>query len=862
MKADYAIFDDGNEDVAWDGVWDVATRIDSLGWTAEYRIPLSQLHYSAKGECHLRLPDLARRSSAHGESVTWPLYRPSRSGFTSQFGELTGLQGLASPGTRRSHPTLLTKNVQGPASDGYPRDQELTVGGDLKYRLASNLTLNATVNPDFGQVEADPSVLNLSAFETFFQERRPFFVEGKGLFTFQVNCVVVVDCQTGEGLFYSRRIGRSPQLAGVYGDESSADATRILGAAKITGRMPGGFSLGMLDAVTDDVRRPSGTLEPTTNYAVARGNQDFAGGDGSVGFIVTAVNRSLDETQRALAPSQRVHAAARCAASLRRQQYEVSGSLDWSRVAGTPEAITRTQRNTVHLYQRPDGAAGVRLQPHLARREPISSFGSPRWAGGGCSSRPPTSGARRGSRSTTSASCGRPTSRCGPPGPISPSAIPTAIFRELRWNFNNWQHWSLDGLPTERAFNTNVHTQLNNRWWLHAGGTIGQLGATYCDRCARGGPAIRQTRTSRPGSASKATTASPWSRTFWLNYMRGDGGGPDAQPGADAGAQGLHPLHHLARREWERNRDDIQYFGTFTDSTGAEHYTFAHLEQETLSFTWRPGTPSPPTRRSRCTPRPSSPRAPTATSARSAYAAREAVYDARYRPYDDPEVAGDPGGFNVQQFRSNVVFRWEYRPGSTLFLVWSQGRQGEEAIEGRNRSAATSPTSSASAGEHVPGEGVLLVRSVAGILVTLTPSEVRGKGTMLAMVSFTPFRVTPGPSWTAPAAGSSPPPAGTAGRPRARLPQYWMGRVAADYAGDGPLECSGEPGALPRTAEANLCRDGKRGDALASPGRVRQHLAELPLHLGREGDEVLGAEPVLHPVGLGAHRAKTSGATT
>src|SRR5437764_14365453 len=145
-------------------------------------------------------------------------------------GELTGLERSASPRRVEFTPYAGTKNGSVPSGAGFDRRQRLTAGGDVKYAVASNVTLTGTVNPDFGQVEADPSVLNLGAFETFFRERRPFFVEGKGLFTFNVNCVVVVDCSTGEGLFYSRRIGRSPQLAGTYGDASSPAASRILGA--------------------------------------------------------------------------------------------------------------------------------------------------------------------------------------------------------------------------------------------------------------------------------------------------------------------------------------------------------------------------------------------------------------------------------------------------------------------------------------------------------------------------------------------------------------------------------------------------------------------------------------------------------
>jgi hypothetical protein len=680
VKTDYAIYNDGTEDLAWDAVWDVATRIDSLGWTAEYRIPLSQLHYSAKRSVSFGLL-IWRVIQRHGETVTWPLYRPSRSGLTSQFGELTGLEGLASPGHAELTPYVLTKNVQGPAAEGYPRDQELTVGGDLKYRLAPNVILNATVNPDFGQVEADPSELNLGAFETFFEERRPFFVEGKGLFTFTVNCVVVVDCDTGEGLFYSRRIGRAPQLADTYGDASSPAATRILGAAKVTGRLPGGFSLGVLDAVTDDVTGPAGTLEPTTNYAVARGNQDFAGGDGSLGFIATAVNRSLDETSEPWLHRSAYSAGLDARRRFAGSTYEVSGSLDWSRVAGDPEAIARTQRSTVHLYQRPDGPleydstrtslSGSNLELRFAkvggrrlifetayqRRTPgfeINDIGFLRQA----DQQMWTSWANLAFRE------------------------PNAVFRELRWNFNNWNHWSIEGLPTERAFNTNVHTQLNNRWWLHAGATLGQIGATYCDRCARGGPAIRQDPYLAPWIGIEGDDRNAVVPVLWVNYMRGDQGRSrtlSLEPEVEFKVSSRFTTTLSAR--WETNRNDVQYFGTFTDPVGVDHYTFAHLEQETLSLTWRLGYTFTPNTTLQVYASPFVSKG-TYSDVREIGEPRAEEYDARYQPYDDLAIAADPGGFNVQEFRSNVVFRWEYRPGSTLFLVWSQGREGAADIEG------------------------------------------------------------------------------------------------------------------------------------------------------------------------------------
>lgn len=681
VRADRAIYDDSNEDVAWDAVWDAATLTDSLGWAVEYRIPLSQLSYSANGGGTFDIL-IWRFIQRYTETVTWPLYRMSRSGLVSQFGDLTGLDGLGSPGRAEITPYLVTKNVQGPASSSHARNQELTVGADLKYRIASNVLLNATVNPDFGQVEADPSELNLSAFETFFTERRPFFVEGKGLFTFKVNCVVVVDCNTGEGLFYSRRIGRSPQLSGIYGDESSPTATRILGAGKVTGRLPGGFSFGVLDATTGRVDGPeSTTLEPTTNYAVVRGNQDYDGGNGSFGFIVTAVNRAADPSS-----DPYLHASAYTGGLDARRRFaghfEVSGSLDYSRVAGTPAAIARTQQSPVHLYQRPDGP----LTFDSARTSLSGSSLELRFAKvGGKHLQFETAYQRRtpGFEINDVGFLRQADQQEWTTWAALAFMTPNKVFQQLRWNFNNWEHWNIAGLPTERAFNSNVHTQFNNRWWLHLGGTLGQLGTTYCDRCARGGPAIRQDPYFAPWLGIEGDNRHALVPYLWVNYNRADHGRSESinlNPELDLKVSTRFTTSLSAN--YTRNRNDNQYFGTFTDSASTPHYTFAHLDQETLSLTWRLGYTFTPNASLQVYASPFVSKG-TYTDVREVAQPRAASYTARYQPYTDPAVANDPGGFNVQQFRSNVVFRWEYRAGSTLFLVWSQGRQGSSAIEGR-----------------------------------------------------------------------------------------------------------------------------------------------------------------------------------
>src|SRR5437867_5978550 len=375
VKLDAQIYNDGNEDFAWDAVWDVATRIDSLGWTAEFRIPLSQLPYGRQRSNTFGFT-VDRDIYRYAQRVSWPLLRQSQAGFVSQFGEIDGLEGLEAPRRLEAAPYLVTKNVSEFTSTGIGRTQDVTVGGDLKYLVASNLKLDATINPDFGQVEADPGVLNLSAFETFFQERRPFFVQGAGTFQFNVNCTAVNDCSTGEGLVYTRRIGRAPELAGIYNDTTSAAFTTLLGATKVTGRLPGGLAIGAVDAVTSHETGVGGvTIEPTTNYGVLRLRQDLRKGESSVGGIITAVNRDNDSWS-----SPYLHRSAYVGAADFRHRfpggrYELSGAIDFSRVAGSAQAITSTQLDATHYYQRPDALRFDSTRTSLSGDAEMLQFG-------------------------------------------------------------------------------------------------------------------------------------------------------------------------------------------------------------------------------------------------------------------------------------------------------------------------------------------------------------------------------------------------------------------------------------------------------------------------------------------------------
>jgi uncharacterized protein DUF5916/cellulose/xylan binding protein with CBM9 domain len=667
VKRDYAIYNDSQEDDAWDGVWDVATAVDSLGWTAEFRIPLSQLRY-ASAPTHTFGFAVWRDIERFKERVSWPAYHRNQNTFASQLGEVTGIDGISSPRRLEAAPYVVTKNVSVPTGGAFERDQRLTAGADFKYGVTSNLTLDGTVNPDFGQVEADPAVLNLSEFETFFREKRPFFIEGAGLLSFNLNCTAVNDCGR-ENLFYSRRIGRAPQLSD--GDPASPTVSTILGAAKLTGRTPGGLSLGAIDAVT---QREAGlgdvTIEPATNYAVVRATQDLRHGQTGIGVIATAVNRSLDGATRNFLRQSGMVGGVDLRHKFQQGRFEFDASATASRVTGTPAAIAATQTNSTHYYQRPDGSLGFdSTRTSLTGHSGQVKFGK-----------------FAGERLFFEASL----QQVSPGYEINDLGFlqradwqeqatwaqlhfnrPTRVFQRLSWNFNEWNDWNTAGLPLEHAVNTNVHTELWNHWWIHVGGTLGQLGTTFSDRRSRGGPAVRQDSYFAPWAGIEGDARHVAVPFLWMNYWRGDGG--------RSTSLNLSPeIDFRVSSRWTaslalnatRNADNTQWV-VDTTIAGVTHYVFAHLEQRTVSISWRVNFTASPnlTVQLYAAPFVSKGRY---SNVRELANPRAPAYLDRFQSYADPSVAQD---FNFKQFNSNLVLRWEYKPGSTIFLVWAQGRE-------------------------------------------------------------------------------------------------------------------------------------------------------------------------------------------
>ncbi len=672
VKYDAAVYNDGDEDGAWDGVWDVATRIDSLGWTAEFRIPLSQLRFGTQRQ-HTFGIAILRDLYRYQERTAWPQFRQSRAGMVSQFAELRGLDDLGAPRRLEAAPYVLAKNASRVVGDAFTRRSTATVGADFKYRVASNLTLDATVNPDFGQVEADPSVLNLTAYESFFDERRPFFVAGRGQFQFNVNCTAVNDCGTGEGLFYSRRIGRTPQLAGVYGDNSPQQPTTILTAAKLTGRLPGGLTIGALDAWTQPVSGPADTtFEPGTNYAIVRVRQDLRHGNTTVGGILTGVNRNLDRFSSPYLARNAYAGGFDARHRFLKNNYEVSGSVAFSRVAGDSAMIAGLQQDAVHYYQRPDDRLTVDpTATALTGDAEAINFAKV----GGQHLMFQTTLQRQ--------SAGFEVNDLGYLRRADQQGWATwagyfdrhqrKLYNRFQWNNNWWQYWTASGLPLERAYNTNTHTQLRNNWFFHIGTTIGGIGATYDDRAARGGPALRRSAYIAPWVGINGDDRKPIVPYLWVNYFRGDEGRSSSLSlGPELDVRVASRFNASLSVNWSRNKDDSQWYRN-VDTLGAQHYLFAHLDQTTVGVTLRLNYTFTPNVSLQVYAQPFISKGTFSDVRELSSTPRADRYADRFLPWAG---VSDPGGFNFKAFNSNVVFRWEYRPGSTLFVVWNQGRSG------------------------------------------------------------------------------------------------------------------------------------------------------------------------------------------
>ena len=669
VKSDTYWYNDNNNDQGWDAVWDVAVSRNDRGWRAEFRVPFSQLRFHPAADSTFGLA-IVRQIGRLNETTTWPLLSKSANGYVSSFGQLTGLQIGRSQKRLELVPYVVGDMTTQPAEAGNPlkdsRAGTAAVGLDLKYALKPSLTLTGTVNPDFGQVEADPAVVNLSAFETFFSERRPFFVEGAGIFEFNV------DCNDGScsGLFYSRRIGRSPRGspslgAGEYSDAPSQ--TTILGAAKLTGKA-GGFSIGALNAITADedaviangTERRRETVEPLSGYTVVRARREFAN-QSSLGFIATATNRNLDPSTRFL-PAQAYTGGVDFDLRLKKR-YAIQGFVASSSVRGDAAAIAALQESNVHSFQRP-GAGHVELDP---LRTSLNG-------GAGSLSFSKIAGERvRFNSNIGMKSPGFDVNDVGFQQRADTRTMsnwlqwrndrPSKHLRSFRFNLNQWAGWNFDGDRIYSGYNVNAHWTFTNQWSTGTGFNLSPQ--PFDDRATRGGPgAYRNSGRSGWGYVSSDDRKPVSFNTFGF-AGRDRAGSSNWQINPELGWRPSSFLKVSTGMSLGFNDDRAQWI---TNEDG--RHLFGRLDQRTLGITARANYTVTPTLSIQLYAQPFV-SAGDYSDFRRLVDGRERDYTKRYAP---AAYEGNPD-FNYRSFRTTNVMRWEYRPGSTLFVVWQQGRE-------------------------------------------------------------------------------------------------------------------------------------------------------------------------------------------
>ena len=662
-----------SDDNSWDPVWDVATTVDADGWTAEYRIPFSQLRFNADGPqtWGLQLERMIGRLREYSVSTFIP---KSAQGGVPGYGHLTGLEGLA-PGHRLEllpYAVARSEHVD-PGLNPYRSDGEgsAAVGLDLKYRVSSDLTLDATVNPDFGQVEVDPAVINLGVYETRFDEKRPFFIEGSEIFE--------LDTGGGNQLFYTRRIGRHPQVFPATPLADVPGATTILGAAKLSGRTATGWSLGIMEALTAEetarYRDPDGLdataiAEPLSNYLVARARRDLRGGSSAVGGVLTAVHRDLADPGAVAALHSSAYAGA---VDFRhewdRRRWSLRGAVAVSRVAGDSAALLRTQTRSNHYFQRPDA-------DHLAVETGATTLTG-------------ASGYLELERQAGEHWLGSVLLGTTTPGfEVNDLGFGYRTDRrdaevELRYQENrpgaHVRNWYVGG--SARA-ETNYDQRLIANWltltgmartsgyWILYSRLSHSLRA-HDDRLTRGGPLAL-----RPASTSGMLHFSTDGRRALLAAGTVDGtrdefGGWSAGASVSLRWRPSSSWNVRVGPSWNRQSVVAQYVATVPDAgataTYGARYVFAPLDYTELGLETRLDLAF--------TPRLSLALYAQPLLSSGDYGAAKSLaaadsYD--FEPYDGEVPDRD---FNLRSLRGNAVLRWEWRRGSTLYLAWQQSRE-------------------------------------------------------------------------------------------------------------------------------------------------------------------------------------------
>ena len=704
QKVDLVLFNPMNWDFNWNAVWKGKVGMEDSAWVAELEVPFSQLRYSSKDQQVWGLHTWRWISRLQEES-NWEIQSKTGPGMLYNFGELRGISGLKKSRRLEIMPFLLGELKTMKEEPGNPfmvngRKWGGNAGLDAKIGISSNFTIDLTVNPDFGQVESDPSVMNLSAFETFYEEKRPFFLEGLTIFNYDFD---------NESIFYSRRIGHSPSL-GINPDDHTfvniPDKTTILSAAKFSGTTSNGLSLGLIQSVTaNEFAKVSdqygnitkSKIEPLTSYTVARVQKGYNAGNTIAGGMFTSTNRFIGE-ERSLDFLNRnaFTGGVDLRHHWRDKEFYLDAKLLGSFVNGSKDAITALQESSARYYQRP----GADYLDYDTTRTALSGFGGKFKIGKG------SKGFWRYSTGISWLSPGLELNDLGymnEADQISQESEvsyfvnkPVSIFHTYNINLEQFNSWNFGGAYLGSGGHLSVSTEFVNNYTFSTN-LIFHSSASD-PRKLRGGPEMLM-----PYSVmifGKVKTDPSKKLVLEFGYSNEFSGNKSARSYQLEPGISVRPLNSLklgVTANYSRNHDDLQYITRRDLVIQGPRFILGTIDQKTLGLTFRADL--------NLTPEFSIQYYGSPFVSQGSYSGLKRMtdpkankYNDRFELYQDPSLTDgyytlydyDSGiradylianpDFNFYQFRSNFVAKWEYRLGSFIYLVWSGDRTGRNSM--------------------------------------------------------------------------------------------------------------------------------------------------------------------------------------
>jgi hypothetical protein len=704
VKFDQVFTEDGQrEDPSWDPNWWVKTSINREGWVAEMKIPFSQVRFE-KNSGEVWGFQVARILYRNNETDFWQHIPKDAPGFIHHIGELSGLEEIVPRKIFDLTPYSVASTSSFQPEEGNPfldkgRLSQLNGGIDAKIGVTNNMTMDLSINPDFGQVEADPSEVNLTAYETFFREKRPFFIEGKNITNFALG---IGDGGIGnDNLFYSRRIGRRPQDSPDLEDNWYAKtpvSTTILGAAKLTGKTRKGLSLGIVEAMTSEMRaeldtiggRTFQTVEPFTNYFLGRVQKDFNEGKTLLGGIFTSTNRNLDENLSQIMHRDAYSGGLDFTHYFKDKSWMFNINSAFSLVQGTSTAIERTQRSPAHYFQRPDktyaildpsktslAGSGGRMQ--IMKMDGHWNFMSATlWKSPGFEIN--DLGYIREADQIISVLWGG-YSQWEPKG----------IYRRYNINSDIYSVWNFGGETLGYGYELNASMGLKNFWNVWTGGSI--TTTSKSTSILRGGPMMKI-----PGELNARVGLSSDNRKkMGLTYYMGINHGLEGSSGNIYNEIELSykPTDYLTLNlspGISNSSSDLQYVTNDIDYEGSHRYVFASINRRTVNTSFRVNLNLSPNLSCQYWGQPfiatgsyhnykyiTNPMANSYADSFMVYTNEQLRAVGNEYEIDENrdgivDYRFDRKDFNVQEFLSNLVIRWEYNPGSSFYFVWSQTR--------------------------------------------------------------------------------------------------------------------------------------------------------------------------------------------